>query len=576
MKKQITHFLFFIFYILFSSSSSAQAPTWLWANRAGGPNADNGRGIVSDASENTYVVGSFSSIVMNFGTATLANYNNSGGLADVFVAKFDAAGALVWAKKAGDFAGDYGTAIALDQAGNVYITGYFYGANAVFSGDTVLNDTIGGSTDFFVAKYNNAGTIQWALSDGGTKNEYANSIAVDASGNVYVAGSFTSNTMTIGLSTLLNDTTNASSDMFLVKYDSNGTPVWAKSGGGKDDDYGTAVAVDAGGSCWVTGYFWSKQFNLGALVLNNADASGNKTDIFLINYNNAGVQQSAIRAGGNKSEEANDIALDAGSNPIITGTFSGNTSTFGSLTVTNDTTNGSTDIFVVKYNTTAVSQWASRAGGSKDDVALAMAVDGNGNSYITGHFFSHSITINGGILYNSSSTANCDLAVLKFSATGTAIGGQTATGATDDFARGVAVNNTGTSIYLTGWFFSTTEVFGGFSLTNASTNYEDFFEAKLSSITGFTNLSANADEITVFPNPATGIITIMGLKENEQVEILDIAGRVVYAMNNGEGSQTTMVGVSPHHTSCQINISGLVAGVYILKTEGGVRKIVKY
>ena len=94
---------------------------------------------------------------------------NAGG-AEVFVAKYNFAGTVVWAKRAGGTADDFGNAVALDAAGNTYITGYFQSTNINFSGTVLTNS---GSADVFVAKYNSAGTLIWAQAEGGSGYDVA-------------------------------------------------------------------------------------------------------------------------------------------------------------------------------------------------------------------------------------------------------------------------------------------------------------------------------------------------------------------------------------------------------------------
>ena len=165
------------------SSLHAQAPGFRWAKKGAGTADEVGNGVAVDGGGNNYVVGYFKSASVTFGATVLTT---TGG-ADLFLAKYNFAGTLLWAKKAGGTADDFGNGVALDGAGNIYVTGYFLSTNATFGG-TVLTNT--GSADIFVAKYDSAGTLLWAKKAGGNGYDAANGIDVDAAGNSYVTGFF--------------------------------------------------------------------------------------------------------------------------------------------------------------------------------------------------------------------------------------------------------------------------------------------------------------------------------------------------------------------------------------------------
>ena len=194
--------LFNILFSLFTLNSYAQAPDFVWAKSAVGSKNDNGQSIAVDASGNLYITGVFSSSTITFGTTTLTN----NGYENIFIVKYDASGNVVWAKSAGGSSYDYGVGISVDASGNSYITGYFSSPTIIFDTITLTNkNNTGNTTDIFIAKYDVQGNVIWAKSVGGTGNDMGQGISIDASGNSYITGYFSSPTITFGLTTLSNN-----------------------------------------------------------------------------------------------------------------------------------------------------------------------------------------------------------------------------------------------------------------------------------------------------------------------------------------------------------------------------------
>jgi hypothetical protein len=225
-----------IFVAKYNSSGTLQ-----WVQQAGGRGADYGKYISVDGSGNVYVTGVFMETA-TFGAVSLTSVRYD----DIFVAKYNNSGTIQWAQSAGGMSDDEGNGIAVDGSGNAYVTGYFNGT-ATF-GATSL--TSAGSSDIFVAKYNSSGTLQWVRQGGGASSDGGKGITADGSGNVYVTGYF-NGTSTFGTTSL---TSAGSSDIFVAKYNSSGTILWAQKAGGSNYDEGNGIAVDGGGSVYVTGH----------------------------------------------------------------------------------------------------------------------------------------------------------------------------------------------------------------------------------------------------------------------------------------------------------------------------------
>jgi len=339
---------------------------WLWTKQAGGTNYDGGYSIAIDSSGNSYVTGYFRGTA-SFGNTTLT----SSGQDDIFVAKLDSNGNWLWAKKAGGTNNDEGHGIATDSSGNSYVTGYFYGTASF--GSTTL--TSSGESDIFVAKLDSSGNWLWAKQAGGTNYDYGFGIAIDSSGNSYVTGYFYSVTASFG-STTLNSS--GGYDIFVAKLDSSGNWLWVKQAGGTSDDYGLGIATDSSGNSYVTGYFYGTA-SFGSTTL----TSSGDIDIFVAKLDSSGNWLWVKQAGGASTDHGNSITIDSSGNSYVTGYFYSVTASFGTTTLTS---NGESDIFVAKLDSSGNWLWAKKAGGAYYDYGYSIATDSSGNCYLSDSF----------------------------------------------------------------------------------------------------------------------------------------------------------------------------------------------
>ncbi|MDB6110032.1 MAG: hypothetical protein JWR69_1782, partial [Pedosphaera sp.] len=232
----------------------------VWATGAGGVLDDQGRGIAVDASGNCYVTGACMSTNAIFGSLALTN---SGG-ADVFVAKYSSTGAAIWVRHGGGPSDSYGNGIAVDAAGNSFVTGGF-NSLVQFGPTALINNGSGG--DIFVVKYDSAGNLLWAKQAGGNNDDQGLGIAVDAAGYGYAAGYFTGAALfaATGLTSL------GVSDAFVTKYDPAGNLLWVKQVGGINGVRGLGIGADSSGNGFLTGY--SAATNLGGITVTNRGAA---------------------------------------------------------------------------------------------------------------------------------------------------------------------------------------------------------------------------------------------------------------------------------------------------------------
>ena len=369
---------------------------------------------------------------------------------------------ILWANKAGGTNYEYcnSNSIAVDTNGNSYVTGYFNGS-ATFG---IITLTSNGSYDIFVAKLDSNGNWLWAKQAGGINYDCGNSIAVDASGNIYVTGRFR-NTAIFDTTTVTGSNSN---DIFVAKLDSNGNWLWAKQAGVADNDCGYGIAVDASGNIYVSGWFQG----VATFGYTNITSTVNSADIFVAKMDSNGNWLWVNKAGGTTTDNGNSIAVDSSGNIYVTGWFQG-VATFGTTNI-KITSNGDFDIFIAKLDSNGNWLWAKQAGGTKVDYGNSIAVDTNGNSYVTGIFYSATAAF-GDITLESS--GGVDIFVAKLDSSGDWEQANKAGGTDDDWVNGIAVDASGNS-YVTG-FFDISATFGYTTLINSG-GY-DIFVAKLDS-----------------------------------------------------------------------------------------------
>jgi hypothetical protein len=373
-------------------------------------------------------------------------------------------------------------ATAVDTQGNVLVAGAFQGTMRL--GSTTLTSV--GDYDIFVAKWSPASQdFVWAQRAGGAGFEQAMAVAVTSAG-VYVTGQFISSTATFG-STSLTNASSSNSDVFVAKLTDAGSTAsfaWAQRAGGAGYEIATAVAAD-GSNVFLAGSFSGTSASFGSTVLTGESENA----VFIAKLRDEGTAasftwaQQAGGAAGSGYPYAQALAV-SGNNVYIAGSFSGVVG-FGSTSLTGMGPN-TADIFVARLTdagSTASFAWARQAGGTSEDAATALAVNG-ANVYLAGYFKSSTAQFGDVILSSdpTSSANTSDLFVAKLTDSGSASTfswAQRAGGAGEDRAQALAVM--GTNVYVAGYFESRTAVFGSASLTTSGAPSDsDIFVARLS------------------------------------------------------------------------------------------------
>lgn len=319
----------------------------VWAKRIGGIAQDYGRGIAVGNDGFIYLVGDFGEAV-DFDANTGTAFMSSSGMSDVFITKYSTSGNYVWAKKIGTFHSEHAQDIALDASGNIYISGYFTGTTKFDPAGASVDITSTGGSDGFIAKYNNDGNFLWAQTLGGTGDDFAMGLTVDPSGTAFMTGYFVgSASFGSGLPPLVSS---GSQDIFIAKYTSTGTPVWAKKVGGTTIDQGWGITLGKQNAVYITGRFNSSviDFDPGSGVQNLYSAGG--FDAYISKYDSSGNHLWVHGIGSASGDCGYGIAIDTAENIYLVGQYGNTISTNTSSGIKINTSNGGSDIFLFRLN----------------------------------------------------------------------------------------------------------------------------------------------------------------------------------------------------------------------------------
>ncbi len=360
---------------------------FVWAKKMGGTEADSGHGIRVDTAGNAYITGYFTDTA-DFDPDVVVVHNLiSDGGEDIFISKLDTSGNFVWAKKMGGPLDDKGNSIILDDLGGVYTTGFFRDI-ADFDPDGVgtHNLTSTGNTDIFISKLDDAGNFVGAKRIGGMGYDVGNSIALDVSGNIFTTGYFEETVDFDPGAGIRNLDSAGDRDVFVSKLDNTGLFVGAKRMGGTGEDVGNGIATGLGGNVYTTGSFEGvADFNPNTVLAYTLFSQGGK-DIFISKLDASGSFIWAKGIGGSGLDAAFSISIDLAGKVYTTGYFS-QTVDFNPGPDTYDlSSNGSTDIFILKLGTLGHFTWAKKMGAGIADTGNAITVDENLNVYTVGWF----------------------------------------------------------------------------------------------------------------------------------------------------------------------------------------------
>lgn len=340
-----------------------ETPRFIQAQNIGDGTA---RSVATTSGDGFVVVGAFS------GTATFGPSNVTAGAGlDVFVARYGAQGDLLWLRTAGGndplpnppwTKAHTANAVALDPSSNIFVAGYIE-SPANFGTTVVSGSADTGQSSLFLAKYDSSGTLLWVRSSETASQlgafQVSESLTVDSSGNAYIAGRFTGN-LKLGTTTL---TAGADGNLFVAKYSPAGAVLWAKSFGTTFAERYCRIASDGSG-----GVLLAYQSSSQVLVVKRLQTSTGTDTLFSSISATGGIRPFGLAVGPN-----GDV--------FCAGDFA------GLLSSGQQSTDPVSDAFLAKWNAAGALQWVRTGGGTNDDYAYSVVVDGVGDAYLCGVFW---------------------------------------------------------------------------------------------------------------------------------------------------------------------------------------------
>ncbi|NER52430.1 MAG: hypothetical protein F6J92_38495, partial [Symploca sp. SIO1A3] len=368
----------------------------LWTRQLGTANSDQANAVVVDNQGNVYMTG-----------RTSGNLDgNNEGIYDAWVAKYDSQGNEVWKEQLGSSEYDEASGIAVDNAGNVYLTGITDGSIDQQSG---VSDR-----DAWVAMYNSAGDEQWIQQLPSPNSDYANGIAVDNAGNIYLTG---------GTDGDFGGASEGNGDAWIAKYDATTQQWQRKQLGTSEYDEASGIAVDNAGNIYITGT------TAGDLDGTNLGS----TDAWIAKYDSNLDWQWQEQLGTSAADEATGIAINSAGRIFITGNTQGNFEGAGSH-------QGNSDAWIAEYDSNGNELRKEQLGTNRLDNATSIAADSAGHVYITGRTFGDLDDTNQG---------NSDAWVAKYDSNFNLLWQQQRGTAGEDAANGVFADDLG-FVYIAG------------------------------------------------------------------------------------------------------------------------------
>lgn len=347
----------------------------LWVKSAGGSGQDAALGVGTDPVGNSFLCGYFQDMAQ-FDSVSLTNVGSN----DAFVAKYSPEGEFMWVNALAGTGDDRAYAAAGDAQGNCYVTGHFQNTLTIAETNLVSR----GGVDVFLAKFSSEGKLLWARSAGGLGVDVSYSVAVDPQGNALICGYH-------GDAAVFEGTTVGSIgnvDLFVAKYSPNGALIWVRSGGGTEQDYANALALDVDGNSYIAGTF------RGNVQWGTQTFNGVGLRTYTAKYDAGGGLQWVKESAGS---DMHGISVRDG-HVLVTGQFLGAVN-WGTNTVTSA---GAFDGFVVQYSGNGDVEWARGFGGLLSDIGYGVALDSRLGVYVGGRmggdvtFDAQSIVAEGG------------------------------------------------------------------------------------------------------------------------------------------------------------------------------------
>lgn len=535
-----------------------KSQTFDWAEQVGSTSYDILFCIYNDNGGNIYTAGYIEGPAdLDPGTGMQIG---GGSVADIFIQKLDPNKNLIWAKTITGPLNQYAYGLCLDGAGNILLTGGFSGIADFDPGaGTYTMSSPGGGTDIFVLKLDPNGNFIWAkkMGSSGGANQNGFAITNDASNNVLVTGSFDGTMDFDPGSGIFNMTSAGQVDIFVLKLNSSGAFLWAKSMGSFYDDHGYSIKTDPAGNVITTGRFMMQTdfdpgpsgFPLGIgtpntdinMFIQKLDPSGNF--IWARDYN--------LISNAGRGLYVNNLG-----EIFVTGNTGGSPDfDHGPATVYLPNA-GANDIFALKLDASGNFVWANSFGGPGHDFGQAIDVNASGEVFITGAFSNTADFLPGPGTYTLSSKGMYDVFTLKLNASGNFLWAGSNGGVSDDYGYCIKVDNTN-NIYAGGYFQNSMDMDPGPGITTfTSTGLFDAFMIKFNpSVMNIMESSMN-NQTDIYPNPTNEKLKVNSKMNIESISIMDVFGKTILLFENINSN------------SFEINTTSLSQGVYFAAIKG--------
>jgi len=536
MKKKITLFNVLLLLCFYAAipHANAQAPDWLWATNAGDNSYDEAYTVTYDTSGNIYVAGYYNTYIFDLPLSHGP---------DAYLVEFSPGGNILWTGGISDTGAERITNIAFDKLGNYFILGLFDGNQLDICSEHFVNSNPS-AYDIFLAKYDSQHNCIWVRSAGGTDEDTPTGLVVDSIGNCYITGYYNSPSINFGIYPLVNSG-GGNSDIFVAKYDPEGTALWARSATGTTGgiEVSRSIAVDKLGNSYITGNFNSDSVKFDGIVLEKVS----NINMYIAKLAPNGAVAWANRANCNGDSYGYSVAVDPENNCYATGSFK-NTLQIGDTTFTSA---GYRDIFTVKYDPANTVLWATAAGSTADDEPYAVATDYLGYCYLTGIYKSPTISFGSWPLTNNSNAGFADIFVTEYDSYGGVVWAKSIGGLTNDNPNAIAPDLS-RNFVIAASLGSTSIIVGDTTLYNAGTVDALVVKSGNTPATGITE-TVGMSGISLYPNPAKDFIVIGGV-ENSEIEIFDMQGQLCRKLILTSAEM-------------RINISDLKAGVYFINAR---------
>ena len=355
-----------------------------------------------DSSQNIYVAGHVK-IDIDGQTVT--------GGSDYMLMKFNHSGVKQWTKLKGTSSYDQAYGLTIDSSDNLYTFGGYDGANNT-------------NSDMSVVKHDSDGNFQWVktLDNSSISFDGGNYVAIDSSGNIFTGagdtvGKINSSgemqwqvSQSNGECIVLDSSGNvyvSEDNVTLTKYNSSGTVQWSNTLSSSGNDYVEGIAIDSSDNIFITGST-SGDLDRNTNANSNSESAGSY-DAFLIKYDSSGNKQWTKQIGTSTYEKGRSVTTDTNGNIYLTG------ETMGSLD--GNTSIGSVDVFLTKYNSSGTKQWTKQFGTTSTDRGVAVTTDNSSSVFVTGE------TSGGFDGYTHSGYTNCggtcpDMFLIKYNSDG--------------------------------------------------------------------------------------------------------------------------------------------------------------